>query len=410
MTVVRDIRLVLKLFVFKNSCFVINKMLKIFFLRKAQTYKRSFQIAANYFRINIGWGFSCILLLSSIQSKEISSQFSNRSKLFADKALVIEDFYIKMPRIYNLTDSTLIIASSAIGYSSNKHMIYIVSKKTGKIVKSLGEEGSGPEEMMAINNISTLNNEILFYDAVSLKILCYNYTNDSVRFQTVASQKKFFFIRNLYLIKDNKFLSSGMFGKNMYTYGDITTGEGSYYLEYPYLPDVSNKKNQDLSFARSYAYAGAMVKHPDLPKFVYYSSTAEYMQITELNGDTLKEIIHLNFAPPIGKVAYAGDAYIWLPNKVSKACFIGGTASDKYIYLLYSGKLMKENDNSNSKYIVVFDWYGNKIIMIELDKEVYGITVDKEDKEIFAYSTNNETLNNEILRYVLKENSSKVIL
>jgi hypothetical protein len=341
-----------------------------------------------------------LFLLSCNKPKSIISQFENKSKLYSDKTLPIEDVYVKMPSINNLTDSTLIITAPAMGYSSGKHLIYVISKKTGKIVKRVGPEGRGPEEMIAINNISTLNNEILFYDAMSRKILHYDYNKDSIRFQPLASHKKDFF-RNLYIINDNRFLSCGVFGKNMYYYGDITTGEGSYFLEYPYLPGVSKEKQEGLALARSYAYSGAIIKHPELPKFVFYTGHAEYLQIIELYGDTVKEVIHFNFAPPIGKVIFKMDAYVWGTSKMATACFMNGTASNKYIYLLYSGKLHKENEFWKSKYIYIFDWQGNKIKRIELDNEVYGITVDKGDKEIFAYTTNDKTLKNEILHYTL---------
>jgi len=321
--------------------------------------------------------------------------------LYADKTLEIKEVYIKFPRIYNLTDSTLIITSPSIGYSSGNHLIYIVSKFTGKIIRSFGTEGRGPEEMMAVNNISTFNKELLFYDATSRKILHYNLTNDSVYFQSIASQKKFFFLRNLYLVGKNKFLASGVFGKYKYNYGDITSGKGSFFLEYPYLPDITKEKQQDLTLARSYAYNGVLVKHPELPKFVFYSILAEYLQIIELNGDTVKEVMHSCFAPPKGKVAYKVDAYIWGTSRNASTYFIGGTASTNYIYLLYSGKLLNGNESDKGGYIYIFDWEGNKIKCLELDKEVYGITVGKEDKEIYAYTTNDKTLKNEILHYTL---------
>ena len=118
--------------------------------------------------------------------------------------------------------------------------------------------------------------------------------------------------------------------------------------------------------------------------------------------NTLKEVMHLSFAPPIGKVVYNVDAYVWATNsQLAHACFIRGTASNKYIYLLYSGKPIKENDFIKSKYIFIFDWDGKAIKILELDKEVYSICVDEEDHEIYAYTTNDKTLKNEILHYAL---------
>lgn len=341
-----------------------------------------------------------LFLISCNNNESIKHSFKFRCKLSADKVVTVENLYIKYPKIYNLTDSTLLIVSPTVGYSSDKYLIYIVLKESGKIIKTLGPEGKGPRELMGVNNISTLDNEILFYDATSRKILRYNYTNDSARVQILKFQRKSF-LRNLYLINDNQYLSSGLFDKYMYSFGSIITSAANYYLEYPELPGISKEKQTDFVLARSYAYMGQMIKHPNLSKFVYYTGTAEYLQIIKLEGEAIKEIMHLNFIPPRGKVIFRVDAYVWAADKRSPACFIGGTASNKYIYLLYSGKTYDNYGFEKGKYVMIFDWHGNKIKLIELDKEVYGITVDNEDKEIFAFTINSGTLNYDILRYTL---------
>jgi hypothetical protein len=187
----------------------------------------------------------------------------------------------------------------------------------------------------------------------------------------------------------------------MYNYGDMTTGEGAGYLEYPYLPRVSKDKQQDLTLARSYAFMGGMIKQLNGSKFAYFTMFGEYLQIVEFNGSSINEVMNLSYAPPVGEVVFKVDAYVWATNRKSPACFLGGTSSEKYFYLLYGGKLINEEEFYKGKFIFVFDWNGNKIKMIELDKEVYSITVDKNDREIFAYTTNNETLNNEIVHYKL---------
>jgi hypothetical protein len=187
----------------------------------------------------------------------------------------------------------------------------------------------------------------------------------------------------------------------MYKYADIATGEGANFLGYPYLPCISEKQQQNIGLAKSYAFVGQLIKHPDFPIFAYFTFGGEYLQIIEIKDSTLKEVIHLSYAPPVGKLVFVVDAYVWSTNRKSSVCFSNGTASKNYIYLLYSGKLFEDENKEKCKYILVLDWKGNKIKMIELDVEVYSICIDKEDEEIFAYTTNNNTKKNEIIRFKL---------
>ena len=253
---------------------------------------------------------------------------------------------------------------------------------------------------MAINNISFLGNEVLFYDAVSRKILHYNYIKDSVEVQFLKFKKKSFY-RNFYLVNNDKYLSSGLFDNNMYCLGDINKNTTKYYLEYPYLPNIIKSKQKYLTLARSYAYMGQMIEHPNLSRFVYFTTSAGYIQIIELKDTIINEITHLNISPPKGKVVFRVDANVWGNDRNSSACFLDGTTSDKYIYLLYSGKSYDEGGFEKGKYVVIFDWEGNKIKVLELDREAYGITLDKEDNELYAFTINTKTLKNEILRYQL---------
>ena len=76
--------------------------------------------------------FVSIFFWGCSNPESIIDQFDDHSKLYANKTVSLEKLYIKYPKIINLTDSLLILTSSAMGYSNTDYLIFIISKKTGK--------------------------------------------------------------------------------------------------------------------------------------------------------------------------------------------------------------------------------------------------------------------------------------
>jgi hypothetical protein len=94
----------------------------------------------------------------------------------------------------------------------------------------------------------------------------------------------------------------------------------------------------------------------------------------------------------------------FIPKKGSKNGFITADVTNKYIYSLYSGKVINTSsikelsDSFLSKYIYVFDWEGKPVKRYELDQEVRSITVDEKNNILYAASYSGEEPN---LKWIL---------
>ena len=75
----------------------------------------------------------------------------------------------------------------------------------------------------------------------------------------------------------------------------------------------------------------------------------------------------------------------WLENNQTRVAFLGGTTTNKYIYLLYSGKKFKEEKSFRGDQIFIYDWDLNPIKQITLDREVFQISVSRDDKTLYSY-------------------------
>ena len=76
--------------------------------------------------------------------------------------------------------------------------------------------------------------------------------------------------------------------------------------------------------------------------------------------------------------------------------YLGACASKNYIYLINSGKPFAERDASKGTQIYQFDWKGNVIRRILLDKKITSIATDNEDSMFYGIS---ENTNNYIIEY-----------
>ena len=75
-----------------------------------------------------------------------------------------------------------------------------------------------------------------------------------------------------------------------------------------------------------------------------------------------------------------------IPDPNNKAGFLGISATDKYIYGLYSGKHVDiTGESSKSNLIYVFDWKANPIKQFHLDEEIVVFTVSQEGDKIYAF-------------------------
>lgn len=84
--------------------------------------------------------------------------------------------------------------------------------------------------------------------------------------------------------------------------------------------------------------------------------------------------------------------------------YIGITASNKYFYTLYKGKMKKDCEEGlyRSSHVKCFDWNLNLIAEFKLDKDAFQIAISPDDKYIYALNSSAEN-GFSIVKYDLKE-------
>jgi hypothetical protein len=72
--------------------------------------------------------------------------------------------------------------------------------------------------------------------------------------------------------------------------------------------------------------------------------------------------------------------------------FITATVSKDYVYVLYSGRTVKEFGGGFTfgRKIFVFDWDGNPVKCYELNRDAFQIGVDSENKSLYILFVEND--------------------
>jgi len=92
------------------------------------------------------------------------------------------------------------------------------------------------------------------------------------------------------------------------------------------------------------------------------------------------ENIELSFLP-----IKAGTRYMSQPTEKTTYTYRSGCVTDKYIYLLYYGKSEDSESHIDGETIFVFDWNGNPIKKIKLDRSIQGFGITNDDSGIYAF-------------------------
>lgn len=356
-----------------------------------------------------------ILTLYSCNNREI-----NPLNLFQNvPSKILKGYSIKMINDTVLIDprDLLIRDSVAIIYDINNEYAYsIINLSNGSLLKRIGQVGNG-ENKVDIGSLS-MNKTLVGgrFSATQInrpsKMIMYDLEsfsngNNSIDLTSIKLPKE------LYLSSTISLSNGSIFGAVSHPYlndghmYNLYVPESSEIFSFGELPDIGNDKyyyksdiiNWTISSLNFYS-----VKHPSLDVVVTIARNGAGLFITKINADNSIELINESFYYlPKFTVAKGKKISKAVPHENNRMGFISITVTDKKIYALYSGKLIGDDglDNLRSNQILVYNWKGEPIEKIELDRECYSISVDSNNpKKLFGLIGIDNT---DVISYNLKD-------
>lgn len=125
--------------------------------------------------------------------------------------------------------------------------------------------------------------------------------------------------------------------------------------------------------------------HPTYEKFVIGYIHDDFLLIANSNGDIIRKIKGPVFIDP--------NEYIQHHEKMKKAAYQKIVVDDKYIYCLFRGT-DKSTPDKNGRYvrndaktILIFNWAGDPVKRINLDRGIFNFEIDKKRNRFIAYSS-----------------------
>lgn len=288
------------------------------------------------------------------------------------------------PRSLQLIDSTLIIFNSTKKIES---FLYNYDLKDNTLSKGYLKKGRGPDEAIGACCSGIVDGKLWVYDVTLKKIFMLDKTialkNTDKLFKSYPVQGSFYQIA---LIDTNSIFVCGKFDSR-YKVQKLDFGERllDEFGEFQYIPP---KMPLD---ALKDAYHS----------FFYIKPSGEKMALSYLYTDVI-EIY--NTKKPSKNIAVQGPSIIDLDFKVAKRkeynymkkdknikkTFLAGAVTDDYIYLAYSGLSYAEKDKMNyCRSIFVYDWEGNPVKQINLDRPIQCLAVSKDNKTIYSLAVDN---------------------
>lgn len=287
------------------------------------------------------------------------------------------------PRRFYVTDSALIICNNT--ESLPDFHFYQYSLRNQTLVHKYIRSGRGKKTALNAFSSGLYNDKILWlHDITLMKILTVplndqKSNSDSLLINEFNLAHFYYSVQlldTLNLVVTGEYVTHNKI-QELFLPTSITTNQyGTYH-------DSSKINMPFFSFKR--AYESFLYLKPSGNKIVTACRYADQIEIFDRNSKKSKIIKGPeNYLPEVTpfKSKY-GDMVE--RNNQSRFGFVNGMVTDRFIYLLYSG------NNHNSQYrilgktIYVYDWDGNPIREIFLDRYITGFTITKDDSLIYAY-------------------------
>ncbi|RNC63796.1 6-bladed beta-propeller [Proteiniphilum sp. X52] len=298
----------------------------------------------------------------------------------------LNDSFIFDTGLINFIDTFIICSGKT---DINEHPFHLFSKKSGDHVRSFGQIGQGPGEIiLPVSGFSTDRNQnkVFFYDTRQFKLTEYSlyYTENEIAVNT----KDYMLppeIRNVrsemfFSLGNNEFLSAY---NNSYdtSYRFIKTNIDdtiSTYNQYPKL----NEPEEFVRVEHAYfANLGRFATKTDGKKFAHATQGGCILEIFDCSDRiTLlqtKRFFEPVYIPPKRKDTMYPFVQVD-PNSIHGITSIACT--DKYIYTIYSDR-RGENEYHQ---IAAFDWYGDPVKLFSFERGIISFVIEDNDKKGYA--------------------------
>lgn len=332
---------------------------------------------------------AAVLLLLAVIVSACNNPRTSIISLFTSEKVIDHHTVIELAddEFLGFVFSMSLANNSLIVRERDRSEFYSIIDIRDNTVRRFGTRGQGPNELIFPTCFSILNDSIATFSDVSLSALFeVNYTGDLLP-RRILEFNRDYQIRSIIPVSATRYIALGNFEEGRYLLMDETGRKLSFHFNFPTPRAGTNLATPMLQFL---AFQGSLIRRPSGYAFFFAGRTSEILEIIEVDkDDNLKKIF--SFHGEMAHLVTSGDGRTSGSVGIrqnSKKRFVSASATDNYIYLLYSGKEIRDYlcNAVRSNRLLVLDWQGNPVTKLLLDIEVNQIAVSENDEYLFAYA------------------------
>ena len=284
-------------------------------------------------------------------------------------------------------------------------LLYTILKPDGSYCFHFGRKGQGPDEMKQLSGAMMIRNgKLTLSDGYRLYQHDLNNLFNSVDSPIPSSNSKsgdtHIWVADL---SDSLFIATGVYpnGKRFKFIDNMGT-------PLAYTGDYPLEEETTLPFyVIGASFLSIMTSHPSSNRFALGTLYGGVLDVMDWNMSdfSLTRVGGISqFVPKLTSKDIQGTPN-FVPNEKTRWGYVKLDSDVDYIYGLYSGRFqLKETPYFKGNTVHVFDWIGNPVCQIKLDKDVLDIAVVK--NKLYALYEDAD-IGYEVIEYVLPDNWMK---
>lgn len=295
--------------------------------------------------------------------------------------VLFEDDILGMPMDLALVGDKLVVLDRAADSA-----VQVIDPRSGKLLRRMGREGSGPGEFQAAISIDPVPGSQTAFWVYDGRLGRQTYIDlDEAFFKAGKYGDR---IVNLQMeaaslgpvrTDRNTSLSLGFFESGRLAVFDENGTQVATVSPLPADDDIP-------AAVLSQAYQATLVAHPTRARFAATNRYANLIEIYDSDGTPVKmQKGPLEVKPSFG-VAEDEEGPYMTQGMDTRLGYVDGSSSNDHLFALFSGRT-REGGRSRAymgEYIHVFKWDGTFVGAIQLDNDLVAITVDYEEGMLYG--------------------------
>lgn len=313
------------------------------------------------------------------------SAFKDVQQLEA-KNYLSKDYIWGRPFFIHYIDSCVIVYDD-LGDS----LFTLMDLKANNRAYRFGKRGQGKDDFLQVASFYNMQSDSLLgvYDMFGRSLVQMNINQvrrGIYKFPLVVEDT----LRSVFVVptKYHTYVGIGFYEKNMLSlYGDKIGRQ--YFFEYPYKDKQEKAISNRL---RGMAYQGVLRSNPSMDKIVFSVTSAPIFFLYSVKKDRIIKTYDFIADYPVYKTEDDGTVRSAPMSAKNILGFVDAYATDKYVYLLYSGKSFAETGMKAFHGSVVYKitWDAKPVCKYGLDVPISTFCVSDDDSWIYAMAYQDE--------------------